>query len=118
MEYRKNDARFVGTQCHPICCKQAGIGTATAETIRIDGSNTVYPISEAVAKELGRVNRKDRVTIGVSGTGGGFKKFCNGETDINDGLRAEKDLKTHCQRQDHAMDSCPSQLPGQNHHPS
>ncbi len=66
------------------------IEEATAEMIRIDGSSTVYPISEAVAEEFGKVNRKDRVMIGVSGTGGGFKKFCNGETDISDASRPIK----------------------------
>ncbi|CAI2717131.1 PstS family phosphate ABC transporter substrate-binding protein [Nitrospina watsonii] len=61
-------------------------------TVRIDGSSTVFPISEAVAEEFGK-NRdfaRVRVTVGVSGTGGGFKKFCAGETDINDASRAIK----------------------------
>lgn len=69
------------------------IEKAVAETIQIDGSSTVYPISEAVAEEFGRVNRKDHVTIGISGTGGGFKKFCNSETDISDASRPIKETE-------------------------
>jgi len=58
--------------------------------ILIDGSSTVYPITEAVAEEFGKVNSKVQVTVGISGTGGGFKKFCNGETDISDASRTIK----------------------------
>ncbi len=59
--------------------------------ITIDGSSTVFPISEAVAEEFGKLTRsKVRVTVGVSGTGGGFKKFCNGETDITNASRPIK----------------------------
>lgn len=58
--------------------------------ISIDGSSTVYPISEAVAEEYLAINPKVRVTVGESGTGGGFKKFGRGETDINDASRAIK----------------------------
>ncbi|MCB1555358.1 MAG: PstS family phosphate ABC transporter substrate-binding protein [Xanthomonadales bacterium] len=56
--------------------------------IEIDGSSTVYPITEAVAEEYQIANQgKVRVTVGVSGTGGGFKKFCRGETVISDASR-------------------------------
>ncbi len=56
--------------------------------IRIDGSSTVFPISEAHAEEFQIQKRgKVRVTVGVSGTGGGFKKFCRGETDISNASR-------------------------------
>lgn len=60
--------------------------------VKIDGSSTVFPITEAVAEEFGMVkeNRRVRVTVGVSGTGGGFKKFLAGETDINDASRPIK----------------------------
>ncbi len=51
--------------------------------VKIDGSSTVYPIAEAVAEDFQIAMRgKIRVTVGISGTGGGFKKFCRGETDI------------------------------------
>ena len=55
--------------------------------VHIDGSSTVFPISEAVAEEYGAVEKSVRVTVGTSGTGGGFKKFCAGEIDINDASR-------------------------------
>ena len=59
--------------------------------IAIDGSSTVFPISEAAAEEFGGLTgRKVRITVGVSGTGGGFKKFCNGETDITNASRPIK----------------------------
>lgn len=56
--------------------------------VKIDGSSTVFPISEAVAEEYQKNTRGAvRVTVGISGTGGGFKKFCRGETDIQDASR-------------------------------
>ena len=58
--------------------------------IRIDGSSTVFPITEAVAEEFQKKYRKVRVTVGISGTGGGFKKFTTGQTDINDASRPIK----------------------------
>jgi phosphate transport system substrate-binding protein len=59
--------------------------------IKIDGSSTVYPITEAVAEEF-RADQPDvKVTVGVSGTGGGFKKFGRGEIDINDASRPMKE---------------------------
>ncbi len=61
---------------------------ADAQVIKIDGSSSVCPITEAVAEEFQIQNRgKVRVTVGISGTGGGFKKFCRGETDIQDASR-------------------------------
>ena len=76
----------------------AGSGT-TAEsaapadlsgTVTIDGSSTVYPITEAVAEEFQLANPGVQVPTSLSGTGGGFKKFCVGETDINDASRPIK----------------------------
>jgi len=63
--------------------------------ILIDGSSTVFPITEAIAEEFQKINPKVRVAVGVSGTGGGFKKFTAGETDINDASRViqEKEIK-------------------------
>lgn len=83
----------------------AGCGKATAEkpadqanepaklsgTIKIDGSSTVYPISEGVAEEFMKLHKEVQVTVGFSGTGGGFKKFTAGETDISDASRPIKD---------------------------
>ncbi len=60
-------------------------------TIKVDGSSTVFPITEAVAEEFRTVQPKVKVTIGVSGTGGGFKKFSRGETNISDASRPIRD---------------------------
>lgn len=59
---------------------------AADKMVKIDGSSTVYPISEAVAEEFQKKTGV-KVTVGESGTGGGFKKFCRGETDISDASR-------------------------------
>jgi phosphate transport system substrate-binding protein len=66
---------------------------ATAQqTIEIDGSSTVFPITEAMAEEFQiESGGKYRVTVGISGTGGGFKKFCRGETHISDASRPIKE---------------------------
>src|SRR5262245_30619145 len=59
-----------------------------AQVIQIDGSSTVFPITEAVAEEFQKEKKgKVKVTVGIAGTGGGFKKFCRGETDISDASR-------------------------------
>ena len=60
---------------------------AAPAVIQLDGSSTVFPISEAVAEEFQKANPGIRVTVGISGTGGGFQKFCRGETDISDASR-------------------------------
>lgn len=61
---------------------------AQVPVIKIDGSSTVFPITEAMAEEFQTAQRgKVRVTVGISGTGGGFKKFCRGEIDIQDASR-------------------------------
>lgn len=72
----------------------AGLATATPHlacaqsVIKIDGSSTVFPIAEAVAEEFQISKRgKVRVTVGISGTGGGFKRFCRSETDISNASR-------------------------------
>jgi len=59
--------------------------------IAIDGSSTVYPVTEAVAEEFQIANPDTRVTVGVSGTGGGFTKFCVSDTDISGASRPIKD---------------------------
>lgn len=61
---------------------------AADKIVKIDGSSTVYPITEAVAEEFQKSkNGAIKVTVGISGTGGGFKKFCRGETDISEASR-------------------------------
>jgi phosphate transport system substrate-binding protein len=62
--------------------------SAQAQLIRIDGSSTVFPVTEAVAEDFQASTKGQvKVTVGISGTGGGFKKFCRGETDISDASR-------------------------------
>jgi phosphate transport system substrate-binding protein len=59
-----------------------------AQLVKIDGSSTVFPITEAMAEDFQKSTKgKVKVTVGISGTGGGFKKFCRGETDISDASR-------------------------------
>jgi phosphate transport system substrate-binding protein len=67
------------------------VRSQSPSTIAIDGSSTVFPITEAVAEEYQRENPDVRITVGVSGTGGGFKKFCAGETQISDASRPIKE---------------------------
>lgn len=61
---------------------------AQGALVKIDGSSTVYPVTEAVAEEFQKAEKNAiKVTVGISGTGGGFKKFCRGEIDIADASR-------------------------------
>jgi phosphate transport system substrate-binding protein len=71
----------------------ANTGTEIGGEVKIDGSSTVYPITEAVAEEYRVAHSKTKVTAGFSGTGGGFKKFGRGEIDINDASRPIKDIE-------------------------
>jgi len=68
-------------------------GVTMTGTIEIDGSSTVYPISEAVAEEFNKLHGRVRVNVGVSGTGGGFKRFIIGETDISGASRLIRNPK-------------------------
>ena len=83
--------RFVGA----AVAVASTLGVATAATaqsaIEIDGSSTVFPITEAMAEEFRLAGNDVDISIGVSGTGGGFKKFCAGETVISDASRPIKD---------------------------
>lgn len=66
--------------------------TVDSATIKIDGSSTVFPITEAVAEEFQKEQKgKVKVTVGISGTGGGFKKFCRAESDVQDASRPISD---------------------------
>lgn len=74
----------------PVVAEQEVV--AEDAVVRIDGSSTVFPITEAVAEDFQIEQRgKIRVTVGISGTGGGFKKFCRGETDITGASRPIKE---------------------------
>lgn len=80
---------FVALSLHP-CLTFAAVPENLSGTIKVDGSSTVYPITEAVAEDFGRMHPNVKVTVGISGTGGGFKKFLNGETDITNASRPIK----------------------------
>ena len=87
-----------GTEETPVAPAPSGQTNAPAAmelkgTIEIDGSSTVFPVSEAVAEEFGKIHPDVRVNVGVSGTGGGFKRFTVGETDISDASRPIKDAE-------------------------
>jgi phosphate transport system substrate-binding protein len=79
-------ALFAGVAAGALLASQLAL--AAALEVKIDGSSTVYPVTEAVAEEFQKSKKGAvRVTVGISGTGGGFKKFCRGETDISNASR-------------------------------
>ena len=78
----------------------SGNGGDLSGSIRIDGSSTVAPLTEAVAEQFMAENSGVRVTVGTSGTGGGFEKFCAGETDISDASRAIEPEEVEACKQD------------------
>ena len=65
----------------------AGCGGGSTESVSVDGSSTVFPLTEAVAEEFMEDTQGARVNVGVSGTGGGFSKFLRGDIAINDASR-------------------------------
>jgi len=76
----------------PVVLIAAALAAAPAiaqqRIVKIDGSSTVFPVTEAVAEDFQKAKKQQvKVTVGISGTGGGFKKFCRGETDISNASR-------------------------------
>jgi phosphate transport system substrate-binding protein len=69
------------------CGDDNGGGSNLSGSIKIDGSSTVGPLTEAAAELFREKNPDVKITVGISGTGGGFEKFCAGETDISDASR-------------------------------
>ena len=96
MDWKKMVLTLLVTGPLVLAAAACGGGERGADTaglrgmVAIDGSSTVFPISEAMAEEFQIANPGVRVTVGISGTGGGFKKFCAGETDISDASRPMK----------------------------
>ncbi len=79
-----------------IATTAADDGPVTVElsgTILADGSSTVGPITQAVAEEFTKIHPKVRIPVGISGSGGGFNKFCIGETDLSNASRAIKEVE-------------------------
>ena len=75
--------------------QRSGTGTGGGDgklsgSIAIDGSSTVFPFAQAAAEQFQTENPNVKITVGESGTGGGFEKFCSGETDIADASRPIK----------------------------
>lgn len=66
-------------------------GEAVSGTIEIDGSSTVGPLTDAISEEFAAVQPDVNVNLGISGTGGGFERFCAGETDISNASRPIED---------------------------
>lgn len=86
--------RLLGVAAVAAAAVVAAVPTVRSQSrglVQIDGSSTVFPVTEAVAEEFQQEKRGQiRVTVGVSGSGGGFKKFCRGETDISNASRPMK----------------------------
>ena len=80
-------AALLANACGGGSSSPAGAPGGAPALITLDGSSTVFPISEAVAEEFQKSVPNTRVTVGISGTGGGFQKFCRAETDISDASR-------------------------------
>lgn len=77
-------------QIAPGIASAEGPSPGLSGPVRVDGSSTVFPITEAVAEEFKKVAPNVNVTVGISGTGGGFKRFAAGETDVSDASRPIK----------------------------
>ncbi len=87
---RTSLAVLLGAFAAVVAIRECHASPSTGGTLRIDGSSTVFPITEAVAEEFRSVDPSIPVTVGISGTGGGFKKFLAGEIDIVDASRPIK----------------------------
>lgn len=89
---RKLSVRILGaTAAAAATVLTTAVALAQNNVIQIDGSSTVFPITEAMAEEFRTTNSDINIIVGVSGTGGGFKKFCSGETAISNASRPIKD---------------------------
>lgn len=89
-------AAFIGAFVATAATLSIAVPTGLSQTrqeIRIDGSSTVYPITEAVAEEFMNGDTGTNVSVSVSGTGGGFRRFCAGETDISNASRPIKETE-------------------------
>jgi phosphate transport system substrate-binding protein len=84
-------AASTAAEATPAPSEAASEAPALSGTVTIDGSSTVFPITQAVAEEFQIANPGVQVPVAFSGTGGGFKKFCTGETDLNDASRPIKE---------------------------
>jgi phosphate transport system substrate-binding protein len=83
---KKTLVQFLAVSSYALLIAGTSI-TAHAQVVKVDGSSTVYPVTEGVAEEFQKANKGLKVTVGVSGTGGGFKKFCRNEIDVANASR-------------------------------
>lgn len=89
---RKLSGRILGaTAAAAATVLTTAVALAQSNVIQIDGSSTVFPITEAMAEDFMTTNSGVNISVGVSGTGGGFKKFCAGETSIANASRPIKE---------------------------
>ena len=88
---RSNVLRGMGVAAAVATTMSVASVAIAQSTIEIDGSSTVFPITEAMAEEFRAAGNNVNISVGVSGTGGGFQKFCAGETVISDASRPIKD---------------------------
>lgn len=97
-------ALLTGSACggsDTVSVSGEGVEGDLSGTVRVDGSSTVAPLTTVAAQLFQGENPGVKVTVGTSGTGGGFEKFCAGETDVNDASRPiENDEKSACQKND------------------
>ena len=93
MLYLKRKRQVLFILLMPFSCfvTSCNAGNKSNHEIAIDGSSTVYPITQAVAEEFHKQKPTAEISVGVSGTGGGMKKFCSGELDIANASRPIKD---------------------------
>ncbi|MBL7495912.1 PstS family phosphate ABC transporter substrate-binding protein [Frankia sp. CNm7] len=95
-----------GDDEEPTTPGSGGTAAALSGTVKVDGSSTVAPLSEAAAELFREEQGGVQITVGTSGTGGGFEKFCRGETDISDASRAiEDDEVAACEEAGIAFDA-------------
>ncbi len=82
-------AKVILTMLGLVCLSLTGLagGSKLAGSIKADGSSTVYLITEAMASQFNKLHPAVKISVAFSGTGGGFKKFAAGETDISDASR-------------------------------
>lgn len=81
-------ASFLATAATCVAFSTLAASTFAQGIVKVDGSSTVYPITEGIAEDFQKAKKNAiKVTVGISGTGGGFKKFCRGETDISNASR-------------------------------
>ncbi len=97
-KFRRRLLLFVAAVSGVLLIAHAGGCGGGAPIIKVDGSSTVFPITEAMAEEFQKEYGKVLVTVGISGTGGGFRRFCSGETQVTNASRPIKPVEVEACR--------------------